>query len=168
MYNGGDKADWQPLIDRVAVTADNEVERQPIPSLPFLHFATSLPEEPSSSRLLETYTKLYKAAEGSVLDMERNRTKPLDGTIIEPAKAKISYNLAMTTSTMLICPRLSEGTKLWDNEEESFVALNGTVLAGTMMVKTVREWNALREDPARLETILRAIGLPGDHDLEHH
>ncbi|KAL9617861.1 MAG: hypothetical protein Q9160_007349 [Pyrenula sp. 1 TL-2023] len=166
MYTSGDKAGWEPLIDCVAVTASNEVQRQPIPSLPFLHFAKSLPEEPSSSQLLETYTNLYKAAEESVLNLARNRTKALDGTMTDLAEAKISYNLAMTTSTMVICPRLSEGIKLLDGEEESFVALNGTVLAGTMMVKTVREWNTLREDADRLETILRAIGVPVGQNLE--
>jgi hypothetical protein len=47
----------------------------------------------------------------------------------------ISYNLAMTTSGMVILPRRAEGTMLRreDGSEIGFVALNGTTLGGTLM-----------------------------------
>ena len=42
------------------------------------------------------------------------------------------------------------------------VALNGTLLAGTVMVKTEEEWNALRGDEGetRLNKILVDVGVP--------
>lgn len=42
------------------------------------------------------------------------------------------------------------------------VAVNGTILAGTLMVKTEEEWHALRGalGPKRLEAILGEVGFP--------
>lgn len=164
MYTGQDQMGWEPLIDRMATSGKNDVERQPISSLPFLHFATSLPKEPSPDQLLQTYETLYKAAETSILELNRDYAPSFDRTPLGPAQAKISYNLAMTASAMAICPRLAEGGRLFDNEEDSMIDLNGTVLAGTLMVKTEREWNMLRENPQRLGKILRSIGIPIDRD----
>ena len=82
-------------------------------------------------------------------------------------RANISYNLAMTTTAMAICPRTSESGCLADvtsNEGESsgVVALNGTILAGTLMVKTNSEWDRLRSNPEQLRDLLRSVGVPGD------
>lgn len=59
-------------------------------------------------------------------------------------------------------PRRAEGTMLRreDGTEIGFVALNGTTLGGTMMVKHQQEWDALRERPEMLHDILTAIGIP--------
>lgn len=42
------------------------------------------------------------------------------------------------------------------------IALNGTILAGTLMVKTEEEWDALRgpDGPWILGNILREVGIP--------
>jgi ATP adenylyltransferase len=68
----------------------------------------------------------------------------------------------MTTSGMVLLPRKSEGTMLRheDGTEIGFVALNGTTLAGTMLVKNQGEWDTLRSQPEKLDSILAAIGIP--------
>jgi ATP adenylyltransferase len=43
------------------------------------------------------------------------------------------------------------------------LALNGTVLAGTALVKTQEEWDALRAEPEQLLEILGRIGVPTVH-----
>jgi ATP adenylyltransferase len=81
--------------------------------------------------------------------------------------AEISYNLAMTTSRMMICPRVCEIAPIQLDESsrrglvnEGSVSLNGTILAGTLMVKAESEWSALRNRPAMLEGILQTVGVP--------
>jgi ATP adenylyltransferase len=53
-----------------------------------------------------------------------------------------------------------------DGEEIGSVALNGTVLGGTLLVKSEAEWNALRNDESKLKGILSAIGFPPSK-IEH-
>lgn len=40
------------------------------------------------------------------------------------------------------------------------LSLNGTILAGTLMVKAESEWNALRENPELLTQVLATVGFP--------
>jgi ATP adenylyltransferase len=63
---------------------------------------------------------------------------------------------------MVLCPRVSEGTKIKDSNREDVgpVALNGTVLGGTLLVKREAEWVALRNDESKLKDVLSAIGFP--------
>jgi ATP adenylyltransferase len=73
----------------------------------------------------------------------------------------ISYNLAITNQCMVLCPRTSEGLVIKSKNGESIgpVALNGTMLAGTLLVKSEAEWNTLRNDESKLEDILSCIGI---------
>ena len=85
------------------------------------------------------------------------------------SRANISYNLAMTTTTMAICPRTSESGRLAnatsdEDQSSGVVALNGTLLAGTLMVKTKSEWDRLRQNPEQLRDLLRSVGVPGIRD----
>jgi ATP adenylyltransferase len=77
----------------------------------------------------------------------------------------------MTIEGMAILPRIAEGSSLRrdDGTEIGFVALNGTALGGTLMVKQEEEWNLLREQPEKLDSILRAIGIQSSPsaDLRH-
>lgn len=68
----------------------------------------------------------------------------------------------MTTSGMAIVPRRNEGAAIKNGQgvEVGSVALNGTLLAGTLMVKLEDEWNTLRNDELQLDEILTAIGIP--------
>lgn len=47
-----------------------------------------------------------------------------------------------------------------DGSDIGFVALNGTILAGTLMVKCQEQWDVLRAEPEKLDTLLEAIGIP--------
>ena len=78
----------------------------------------------------------------------------------------------MTTSIMAICPRRSETATLdvaGGNTQEAArvgpVAVNGTILAGTLMVKTEEDWNELRRDRGRLSDLLNLVGLPPENGL---
>lgn len=91
----------------------------------------------------------------------------------DDGSAAISYNLAMTTSAMAICPRRSDTVTLnvASLEDDSKgtrrigpVALNGTILAGTLMVKSEEEWNELRRDEGKLLDLLKMVGIPPENN----
>ena len=127
-------------------------------NLPFTYFHTSISKYPDPTDLIEKYWMLYQKAEAAA-------TGKVEVSI--PNRATISYNLAMTTTAMAICPRTSESARLVDvtlNEDQGsgVVAVNGTILAGTLMVKTKSEWDRLRQNPEQLRDLLRYVGVPGD------
>ena len=71
----------------------------------------------------------------------------------------------MTLSAMMICPRRSETACVpidpaaaHDIADPGILSLNGTILAGTLMVKAEAEWDALRAQPALLTGVLRDVG----------
>lgn len=76
--------------------------------------------------------------------------------------SSISYNIGLTDNVMVLCPRISEGKIIQSNKGDLVgpVALNGTLLAGTLLVKSEAEWEALRSDESKLLSILGAIGVP--------
>ncbi|PLB34382.1 putative bis(5'-nucleosyl)-tetraphosphatase [Aspergillus candidus] len=166
--DSGDGDDWRPLIDAVAQspppTSGPPYRR--LSQLPFAHFALPLSENPSADELHSTYLALYRAAVATLpQNHNHNHNQSQDPPTTGPAA--ISYNLAMTESTMLICPRKSESAQIAvDNgtsdevAEAGVVALNGTILAGTLMVKAEAEWNELRRNPESLAGVLAAIGYP--------
>jgi ATP adenylyltransferase len=67
---------------------------------------------------------------------------------------------------MVLCPRVSEGPfiKSRAGNEIGPIALNGTILGGTILAKTREEWESL-QDPATLRDVLSAIGFP-THESE--
>lgn len=71
---------------------------------------------------------------------------------------------------MMVAPRTREGAPLKDQngQDLGFVALNGTVLGGTLMVKTEDEWNIMKQEGTHLDDLLRKIGIPsGAVDVDH-
>ncbi|CAP68322.1 uncharacterized protein PODANS_7_3650 [Podospora anserina S mat+] len=104
--------------------------------------------------LRRVYLELYNQACEAVLGVAED--------IKHEGEAQISYNLAMTNNTMAVVPRLTEGgvVKDKDGQEVGNLALNGTVLAGTALVRSEMEWNALREDPDQVNQVLGRIGVP--------
>ncbi|KAG5301003.1 Ap4A phosphorylase II [Histoplasma ohiense] len=163
-----DDGSWKPLIDGNSSSASRNFDHPNSFGLPFACYAVDLPPEPSEDELHRSYLRLYgmalKAAQGSSdsrldsMDPEKLKTN---------GPSAISYNLAMTTSRMMICPRRSEFAWLPidpkhrnDTLEAGLVKLNGTILAGTLMVKAAAEWDVLRNQPDILESVLEAIGFP--------
>ncbi|PWY89308.1 HIT-like protein [Aspergillus heteromorphus CBS 117.55] len=162
--DSANSANWRPLIDAVATQAppSSGSEYQQLGQVPFAHFALPLPPNPSAETLHRIYLSLYAVAVatatgGPRIAVPESTTGP----------AAISYNLAMTDSTMMICPRRSEDARIpvdvdasADVAEAGVVALNGTILAGTLMVKAEAEWDELRRSPSALGDVLAEIGYP--------
>ena len=152
-------------------------DRPPVPkspsssrSLPFTHFSLPIATNTSSLQLLESYSTLYEKAVNAVYAYHQEKSCVPETPKASANATIVSYNLAMTTSRMAICPRRSEAARI-DQRKESTdlaideagaVALNGTLLAGTLMVKTEKEWNVLRgeEGEVQLNEILTAVGIP--------
>ncbi|KAJ9425664.1 ATP adenylyltransferase-domain-containing protein [Fusarium oxysporum] len=118
----------------------------------------------SGADLHSTYLRLYRKACRAVAvytkDPLHTEEAPAEGP------TRISYNLAMTKDTLVVCPRLAEGVKLQsqDGDVLGTVSLNGTLLAGTALVKNELEWEALKKDPDTLRNVLRDIGVPNTFD----
>ncbi|KAL4784710.1 ATP adenylyltransferase-domain-containing protein [Aspergillus varians] len=161
MAQDAEPGTWMPLIDTVPsqpVSSESEFRR--ISWIPLANFALPIPPDASAERLHEIYLSLYKAAAvaaGVPRYQVRSNTGP----------AAVSYNLAMTESTMMICPRKSVSAVISvddaarkDVAEAGVVELNGTLLAGTMMVKAEAEWNELRRSSDGLMKVLASIGYP--------
>lgn len=152
---GGDDAvaGWTVLADKLAGT---EKEGNGRAGLPLATFAERIPRDANPEALRSAYLRLYsKACASSGLD-ERD----LGDLAADDTPAMISYNLGMTRTCLVVCPRVAEGdvVRSRDGKEVGRLALNGTVLAGTALVKSEAEWDALRADPDQLRDILGKIG----------
>jgi ATP adenylyltransferase len=175
MISQDGSSEWAPLIDRPISGSQHAPQDVgslvPLDDLPFVSFAVGL-QSPSADELHQTYLSLYRAAVGAVKRHSLGDSTNVNGELASPSTASegpadISYNLAMTTSRMMICPRLSETAQIPLDESskrglvnEGSVSLNGTILAGTLMVKAESEWEALRCRPETLEGILETVGVP--------
>ncbi|KAK3302653.1 inositol phospholipid synthesis and fat-storage-inducing TM-domain-containing protein [Chaetomium strumarium] len=121
--------------------------------------------------LSAVYRRLYRRAVKAVLGPDAaSEDDDVDGT-----GAKIDYNLAMTRDAMVIAPRVAEGELITISgvgedkgrrKDVGKIALNGTVLAGTALVKHQAEWDALRVEPEQLLQLLGRIGVPTVHAPE--
>ncbi|OGE54204.1 hypothetical protein PENARI_c006G05092 [Penicillium arizonense] len=162
---------WHPLIDLLASQSTSPPSSpsttpkfQHLSALPFAHFALPLPPNPSPEALHSIYTTLYKAAVAATRGCSPQQdTEPVS----THGASLIGYNLAMTRSTMMICPRRQETAVVpidpaaaADIADLGVLSLNGTILAGTLMVKAESEWNALRENPELLTQVLATVGFP--------
>ncbi|RAL68750.1 hypothetical protein DID88_007445 [Monilinia fructigena] len=141
----GQESQWSLLSDGLSGI--------PAPELPFTYFAASLPVDIQPSDLHAIYIDLHQQA---CQLMKATSSKNLKGN------SSISYNLGFTDKSMVLCPRVSEGLSIQDNDGNTIgsVALNGTLLAGTLLVKSETEWDAVRKDEKILVDILKAIGVP--------
>ncbi|EEH46420.1 uncharacterized protein PADG_02518 [Paracoccidioides brasiliensis Pb18] len=171
MTQAGDEQ-WKPLIDGNSSSAYGDFNYPNSFNLPFACYAVNLPGEPSADELHQSYIQLYRMAVRAAQGIAGPQSKNADPKSLKTeGPSVISYNLSMTTTRMVICPRRSEST--WipidskdqnKSREVGLIRLNGTILAGTLMVKVEAEWNALRNQPRILESALKTIGFP-DPDL---
>lgn len=164
----GSSSSWRPLIDAV-FESKSESEYRHLDKLPFAHFALPLPPNPSADTLHAIYLSLYRAAVSTVKAADGGNVShagdaDTPGGASASGPAAISYNLAMTESAMMICPRCNETAQIYPPGSDDAVvgsgviALNGTILAGTLMVKAEAEWNELRRDPEVLTGALSTVG----------
>ena len=161
MRDGDKTGSWDMLIDSILDTTGRSTTARDIP---FAYFHRSFRSEPSGAELLAMYNELYEAAKAAVDKFISSHPDHFALHPVDDGDLPISYNLAMTTTGMVIIPRRAEGTMLRrdDGSEIGFVALNGTTLGGTMMVKHQDEWDMLRNNAKLLDNILNAIGIPRD------
>ncbi|EGX94483.1 bis(5'-nucleosyl)-tetraphosphatase, putative [Cordyceps militaris CM01] len=121
---------------------------------PFTTFAEDITLSTTREDLYAAYLRLYQQAVRAVRG--EDEFAPASG------EAAISYNMAMTRDRLVLCPRLAEGGTVTDPDTGAAVgtvSLNGTMLAGTALVKTEAEWEALRRHPRALTTILGSVGV---------
>lgn len=145
--------DWTVLADRLTGDDEDNAGRA---ELPFASFAERIADDINPKALRSAYVRLYRrACAAAGLD-----EKDLGDLEAEDVPARISYNLGMTRNSLVVCPRAAEGdvVRSRDGEEVGRLALNGTVLAGTALVKSEAEWDALRADPEQLWGVLGKIG----------
>lgn len=161
MRKGLGEADgWEVLADRL-VAADGQGRGEGL-GVPFWTAGRALKGELgiSGRELRDSYLNLYRRACGRLgVEGAEGQTE---------GEARISYNLALTRGAMVICPRVSEGgsVRAEGGEEVGWLALNGTVLAGTALVKSAAEWDALRRDPGQVADVLSKIGVPVEKSCE--
>ena len=153
---------WCPLLERMTEKAHGDLPLLHDPALPLLHFATRLEPDISAHSLHAKYVMLMKAAL-SARDQPSAELQYDDNAMIaRDGQTTFSYNLAMTSDLMAICPRKDESATIPGNGTESSVAINGTILGGTLMVKSEREQDVLRERPELLDRMLTEIGFALD------
>jgi ATP adenylyltransferase len=130
--------------------------------LPFAYFSYPLSEDPTPKDLEDAYTWLHGAASSAWSEAVAERLdENRPGSSMED-KPSFSYNLALTDLAMVLCPRMLEGLKIKDSNNDLIgpISLNGTILGGTILVKSEQEWDTLRNDEEKLKDLLQAIGLP--------
>ena len=154
--------EWALLVDKMTHPFPEKPNLLHNPLLPFRHYARRIPPRSSSTELHQTYLALYCTAVEAVQDFDSHPVANNTSKTKDPTAAAISYNLAMTVDMMAICPRRSEAASVPSSEVGGSVAINGTILAGTLMVKDQVEWEILRKDPDLLDDILSTIGFPVD------
>lgn len=163
-------AAWQPLIQSISTRSrifqPYQIDHNP--RSPFLALSTALTPTMKSSELFDRYITLLRAAflltQGSAMDLTAEDLASTQVTDSESSKhVSFSYNLALTSERMAIAPRRSESAPI-PGLKDSEVALNGTILGGTLMVKERAEWDKLREGSEALEHVLGAIGYPALKD----
>ena len=165
MRQEGGREGWEPLIDRVVATqsAATRSGLRRLEQLPFAHFAALIPPNPSVDTLYALYLTLYRAAMKATRHQPSGQGSGGSDEIKTEGRAVISYNLALTESTMMICPRQTESARIpVDTEgqilDAGMISMNGTILGGTLMVKAEAEWDTLRANEEHLSNILTTIG----------
>lgn len=166
--SGDSDSDWKPVVDFVAESPNSKHEdigRIKVltnPSIPFSHFALPIAAGMSMRALYDMYIELYEQAVHCVQSYIDQGKDDLQLHETGDGSVPISYNLAFTEKAMIVCPRRREGVMLRgeDGTDAGFVALNGTILGGTLMVKGENEWALLKSDAKYLDDILEAVGIP--------
>lgn len=158
----GDKKAWKPL------PAHGERLRDMQDKIPFIYFTAPLKGKETMGELHKTYLALmevarqtvssYMAPDPDAEDLEADKDLP------ETEEVPFSYNMAFMDRLMVILPRISSGSEIQNDNEKGkgYVELNGTVLAGTLLVKEKEVYDRFEgeEGPRLLEKVLGGIGVP--------
>ncbi|RMZ76163.1 hypothetical protein DV738_g5109, partial [Chaetothyriales sp. CBS 135597] len=163
-----DTFDWNPLLlsMKSSFHASVTVNYTSNMLLPIRHFAIPLRDETPAS-LYSKYIVLLKLAlvstgnhqAESFINYDRDAKIDKEG-----GEVAFSYNLAMMPDVLAICPRRVESASIPGLDSSHSVSVNGTILAGTLMVKEQQEWDALLSKDGALDGILETIGYPVAQD----
>ncbi|KAH8663539.1 Ap4A phosphorylase-like protein II [Tricladium varicosporioides] len=131
------------------------------PDLPFRVFASRVPSESTPKILYNLYKALHEKAVQALVNRSPKDSAP-SAESRRKEESPISYNLGLTDQVMVLCPRVSEGLKITSSNGKLIgpIALNGTILGGTLLVKSEEEWQSLKSDETKLADVLAAIGIP--------
>lgn len=163
MLIGNEERDgWGLVIRSMTSKAHPRLPLLHNPLLPIVHFAIKLEQGISSSSLHSKYMMLMRAAllasTSSSNSLQAGRLD--EAQVANNGPARFSYNLALTSDMMAICPRRTESALIPGLSDDHDVSINGTILSGTLMVKNEKEWHALLQNPHLLDDMLEAIGYP--------
>ncbi|EPS40841.1 hypothetical protein H072_5257 [Dactylellina haptotyla CBS 200.50] len=149
----------------------------------YKHYFVRVPVECDGEKLWRMYTMLLSLAEYTLL----HPTTPAEEVINDiserwdtisatqrpmDADVPFSYNMSFTKGWMGILPRTAETVYVVDKEEDSGVEmdgvkikcpglnLNGTAMAGMMLVRTRKEMDVVLNDPSRVAGTIGGIGVP--------
>jgi ATP adenylyltransferase len=167
MQNGLDtidssKARWENLTNIVA----EQGPKGTLPELPFAYFGNNIPPEADEDDFYQVYVSLIEKAGQAIRDTKVVWTQ--HGT-------PYSYNLAMTTSAMILCPRRHESKPVLTADglpprgsegdlANWNVALNGTILAGTLMVKDKELFEYFKGDKdGAIDRVLSGVCFPFEY-----
>ena len=163
---------WTVMADHLGSLSSSSSSHRP----PFATFAERIHLDMPSEELHAAYLRLYRRACRAVARHAAAANQEDAATAAAAAwqaageevpvegEALVSYNMAMTRSTLVLCPRLAEGARITapDGHVLGSLSLNGTVLAGTALVKSELEWEALKRDAGGLAKVLGGIGIPSN------
>jgi sulfate adenylyltransferase (ADP) / ATP adenylyltransferase len=157
---------WQPLIDMMTEPFPDHPGLLRSPSLDFCHYAMKIPANHEAGVLHQIYFRLYDIASKAAQSWNKEHLAEGQAVNSNYGEASLSYNLAMTTDAMAICPRCKEDAMIPNNSGGGSAAVNGTILGGTLMVKEAEEWESLRQGRVMIDDILAEIGMPASSPRE--
>ncbi|CAL1707231.1 unnamed protein product [Somion occarium] len=149
-----------PPVERLARKAKLEVPERPfaLSTLPYANHIRRLPSSLSSSTPSTELSHILSAAFMSLLDLAISTIRHDPNYPIGPP----SYNVILTLEHMHVIPRRGETYTLHETGEE--LSVNALGFAGTLLVKSERELEAVRKES--IGSILRGVGLESVHDLQ--
>ncbi|TLD32263.1 5'-5'''-P-1-P-4-tetraphosphate phosphorylase 2 [Venturia nashicola] len=144
MQEGMDTTGWENLSNIIA----KQTIQGKVPELPIAWFGIGFAVEPNDKQLCEIYNELR---------LQASRATDGQGVSNMASGKPYSHNLAMTTSTMMLVPRQKDSSPVLTaegnlprsttgEEKDWKVSLNGTIMAGTLMVKDKELFEYLRDD----------------------
>lgn len=113
-------------------------------SLPFTHFLLRIPTNLSPSQLLTSHKNVYNTPVDAIGTSCPEMLLASGESEVVANVTTLSYNVAMTTSRMAICPTRSEASIIGSRNGSGLIAFDGTLLAGRLLVKTEEECISLR------------------------
>ncbi|WAO88703.1 Hypothetical protein NCS54_00606300 [Fusarium falciforme] len=154
----GPDSPWSIVADKL--TVKDKLFGTIVAKLPFTAIARNI-SGMNADQLHLTYLDMYQKGcmvEATITRDPKHESEPhLDGP------SRISYNLAMTKDTMVLLPRLSDKIHLEDDEGKPLgikLSVNGTILAGTVLVKEYHDYKTIQQFPGALTRGLQHIGVP--------